>query len=120
MRNAGWKGLGRLSVFRHLSVRWQTVAQPAWDTTRNRRTGTVPGVRSAAIRYSPHDFGYVPRRNGLARVVLLASPMCGYANSNWMFSLTSLVVFAGLIAASVIFLVRSFNQKPEKRDDEKS
>jgi len=46
--------------------------------------------------------------------------MCGYANSNWMFSLTSLVVFAGLIAASVVFLVRSFNRKPEERDDEKS
>jgi len=32
--------------------------------------------------------------------------------------MTSLVVFAGLMVASVVFLVRSFNQKPEKRDDE--
>jgi hypothetical protein len=46
--------------------------------------------------------------------------MCGYANSNWMFPLTSLLVFAGLMVASVVFLVRSFNRKPEKRDDEKS
>jgi general stress protein CsbA len=52
--------------------------------------------------------------------VLLASPMCGYSNSNWIFSLTSVLVFAGLIVASVIFLVRWFNQKPEKTDDEKS
>jgi len=44
--------------------------------------------------------------------------MCGFANSNWLFSMTSLVVFAGLMVASVVFLVRSFNQKPEKRDDE--
>jgi hypothetical protein len=44
--------------------------------------------------------------------------MCGYANSNWMFSLTSVLVFAGLIVASVIFLVRSFNRNSEKRDDE--
>jgi hypothetical protein len=36
-----------------------------------------------------------------------------------MFSMTSLLVFAGLMVASVVFLVRSFNQKPEKRDDEK-
>jgi hypothetical protein len=36
-----------------------------------------------------------------------------------MFSVTSLLVFAGLMVASVVFLVRSFNQKPEKRDDEK-
>jgi len=35
-----------------------------------------------------------------------------------MFSVTSLLVFAGLMVASVVFLVRSFNQKPEKRDDE--
>lgn len=119
MRNADWKGRGRLSAFRHLSVRWQTVAQPAWDTTRNRRTGTVPGVRSAAIRYSPHDFGHVPRRHGLALVVLLVYTMCGYSNSNWIFSLTMVLMFAGLMVASVVFLVRSFNQKPEKRDDEK-
>jgi len=33
--------------------------------------------------------------------------------------MTSLLVFAGLMVASVVFLVRSFNQKPEKRDDEK-
>jgi hypothetical protein len=44
--------------------------------------------------------------------------MCGYANSNWMFSLTSVLVFAGLIVASVVFLVRSFNRKPENRDDD--
>jgi uncharacterized membrane protein len=45
--------------------------------------------------------------------------MCGYANSNVMFSLTTVFVFAGLVVASVVFLVRSFNQKTEKRDDEK-
>jgi hypothetical protein len=44
--------------------------------------------------------------------------MCGYANSNWMLSLTSVLVFAGLMVASVVFLVRSFNRKPEKKDDE--
>jgi hypothetical protein len=44
--------------------------------------------------------------------------MCGYANSNWMFSLTSILVFAGLMVASVVFLVRSFNRKTEKSDDE--
>ena len=46
--------------------------------------------------------------------------MCGYANSNSMFSLTSVLVFGVLIVASVVFLVRSFNRKPEERDDEKS
>jgi len=46
--------------------------------------------------------------------------MCGYANSNTMFSLTSLLVFAGLMVASVVFLVRSFNRKPEKKDDEQT
>jgi hypothetical protein len=35
-----------------------------------------------------------------------------------MFSLTSVVVFSGLMVASVVFLVRSFNRKPEKKDDE--
>jgi hypothetical protein len=35
-----------------------------------------------------------------------------------MFSLTSVLVFAGLIVASVVFLVSSFNQKPGKRDGE--
>jgi heme exporter protein D len=45
--------------------------------------------------------------------------MCGYASFNWMFPVTSLLVFAGLMVASVVFLVKSFNQKPEKRDDEK-
>jgi hypothetical protein len=44
--------------------------------------------------------------------------MCGYANSNWLFSLTSVVVFAALMVASVVFLVRSFSREPEKRDDE--
>ena len=44
--------------------------------------------------------------------------MCGYGNSNWMFSLTSVLVFAVLMVASVIFLVRSFNRKPDKKDDE--
>ena len=48
------------------------------------------------------------------------NPMCGYANSNWMLSLTSLLVFAGLMVASVVFLVRSFNRKPEKKDDEQT
>ena len=47
-------------------------------------------------------------------------PMCGYANSNWMFSLTSVLVFAALMAASVVLLVRSFNREPEKRDDEQT
>jgi hypothetical protein len=37
-----------------------------------------------------------------------------------MFSLTSVLVFAGLTVASVIFLVRSFNRKPEKKDDEQT
>jgi Na+/H+ antiporter NhaC len=46
--------------------------------------------------------------------------MCGYANSNWIFSLTMVLTFAVLMVASVVFLVRSFNQKPEKKDDEKS
>ena len=55
----------------------------------------------------------------LAHVVHLFHTMCGYANSNWMFSLTTVLVFAVLMVASVVFLVRSFNQKPEKRDDEK-
>jgi len=32
------------------------------DTTRNRRRGTVPGARCAAIRDSPRDFGHVPLR----------------------------------------------------------
>jgi len=57
-------------------------------------------------------------RRPLARVVPLSYSMCGYANSNWMFSLTSVLVFAGLMVASVVFLVRSFNRKPEKKDDE--
>jgi hypothetical protein len=35
-----------------------------------------------------------------------------------MFSLTSVLVFAGLTVASVIFLVRSFNRNPEERDDD--
>jgi hypothetical protein len=51
--------------------------------------------------------------------VLSLFPMCGYANSNWMFSLTSLLVFAGLMVASVVFLVRSFNHKSEGKNDEK-
>jgi hypothetical protein len=46
--------------------------------------------------------------------------MCGYANSNWIFSLTTVLVFAALMVASVVFLVRSFTQKPEKKDNEKS
>ncbi|MCX6842563.1 MAG: FAD:protein FMN transferase [candidate division WOR-3 bacterium] len=33
---------------------------PPRDTIRNRRTGTVPGTESAAIRYSPRDSGHVP------------------------------------------------------------
>jgi hypothetical protein len=37
-----------------------------------------------------------------------------------MFSLTSIVVFAALVVASIVFLVRSFNQKPDERDDEKA
>jgi predicted Kef-type K+ transport protein len=45
--------------------------------------------------------------------------MCGYSNSNWIFSVSSLLVFGVLMVASVVFLVRSFNQKTEKRDDEK-
>ncbi|HTW91400.1 MAG TPA: hypothetical protein VMH22_06785 [bacterium] len=44
--------------------------------------------------------------------------MCGYADSNWMFSLTSVLVFAALMVASVVFLVRSFNHKPEERNDD--
>jgi len=43
--------------------------------------------------------------------------MCGYGTSGWLFSLTSVLVFAGLIAASVVLLVRSFDDKPEKKDD---
>ena len=52
--------------------------------------------------------------------MLLASPMCGYSNANWIFSLTMVLTFAVLMVASVVFLVRSFNQKPEKKDNEKS
>jgi len=48
----------------------------------------------------------------------LVYAMCGYSNSNWIFSLTMVLTFAVLMVASVVFLVRSFNQKPEKRDDE--
>jgi hypothetical protein len=44
--------------------------------------------------------------------------MCGYAGSNWMIPVTSLLVFAGLVVASVVFLVRSFNRKTERGDDE--
>jgi len=46
--------------------------------------------------------------------------MCGYAGSNWMFPVTTLLVFAVLMVASVVFLVRSFNRKPEKKDDEQT
>ena len=46
--------------------------------------------------------------------------MCGYANSNWMLSLTSVLVFTGLMVASVVFLVRSFNRDSEKRDNDQS
>jgi len=35
-----------------------------------------------------------------------------------MLTFSSLVVFAGLMVASVVFLVRSFKQKTEKREDE--
>lgn len=56
----------------------------------------------------------------LARAVQLLHAMCGYSNPNWMFSLMSVFVFGVLTVASVVFLVRSFNQKPEERDDEKS
>jgi hypothetical protein len=35
-----------------------------------------------------------------------------------MFSLTSVLVFAALMVASVVFLVRSFNRESEKREDE--
>jgi heme exporter protein D len=44
--------------------------------------------------------------------------MCGYGPYNWMFGVTSLIVFGALVVASIVFLVRSFNQKPESRDDE--
>ena len=54
----------------------------------------------------------------MAWVVHYTMPMCGYANSNWMFTVTSLVVFAGLMVASVVFLVRSFSRQQEKRDDD--
>jgi hypothetical protein len=39
--------------------------------------------------------------------------MCGYSNTNWIFSLTMVLMFAVLMVASVVFLVRSFNQKPD-------
>ena len=39
--------------------------------------------------------------------------MCGYASSNWMFSLSMVLMFAGLMVASVVFLVRSFSHEPE-------
>jgi hypothetical protein len=35
-----------------------------------------------------------------------------------MFSLSSVLVFAGLMAVSVVSLVRSFSQKPENTEDE--
>lgn len=50
----------------------------------------------------------------------MSYPMCGYSNSNCIFSLTMVLTFAVLMVASVVFLVRSFNQKPEKKDNEKS
>jgi len=46
--------------------------------------------------------------------------MCGFANSNWVFSLTMVLTFAGLVVTSVILLVRSFDRNAEKSDDEKS
>jgi hypothetical protein len=70
-------------------------------------------------RIVPFLFSQVTREPRLARVVPLPSAMCGYSNSNWMFSLTMVLTFAVLMVASIVFLVRSFNQKPEKRDDEK-
>ena len=66
----------------------------------------------------PPLFSPVTPEPWLARVVLLVYAMCGYSNSNWIFSLTMVLTFAVLMVASVVFLVRSFNQKPEKRDDE--
>ena len=44
--------------------------------------------------------------------------MCGYSNLNWMYSLTTLLVFGVLMVASVVFLVRSSNPKTKGRDDE--
>jgi hypothetical protein len=44
--------------------------------------------------------------------------MCGNVELCWMFSLTSLLVFAGLMVASVFSLVRSFDRKPENPEDE--
>lgn len=69
-------------------------------------------------RIEPALFSRVTREPRLARVVLLLYTMCGYSNTNWIFSLTMVLTFAVLMVASVVFLVRSFNQKPEKRDDE--
>jgi hypothetical protein len=46
--------------------------------------------------------------------------MCGFSNLNWLFSLTTVLVFAVLMVASLVFLVRSLGQKSEKRDDEKT
>jgi len=71
-------------------------------------------------RIVPPLFSQDVREPRLARVVLLVEPMCGFANSNWVFSLTMVLTFAGLVVTSVILLVRSFDRNAEKSDDEKS
>lgn len=49
----------------------------------------------------------------MARILPCSDPMCGYSNSNWIFSLTMVLMFAVLMVASLVFLVRSFDRKPD-------
>ena len=44
--------------------------------------------------------------------------MCGYSNLNWIYSLTTLVLFGALMVASVVFLVRSLNPMAKGKDHE--
>jgi hypothetical protein len=46
--------------------------------------------------------------------------MCGYLSLNWIYSLTTLLLFAALMVASVVLLVRSLNSKSEGREDDES
>jgi hypothetical protein len=45
--------------------------------------------------------------------------MCGYSNGNWFFSITTLVLFGALVAASIAFLIRSMGVKKGPGENER-
>jgi hypothetical protein len=56
-------------------------------------------------------------KEAVARLLQFPRAMCGFNGFNWILGISFILAFGGLMAASVVLLVRSMDRSGRQKDD---